>query len=139
MARSGESIENQLSGERIIFRRTAAETDGEALVIEAYLEQGGRGLPLHVHPQQEERLEVLHGDLLVVLGGRELLAGVGERVTIPSGTPHAYWNPGRGVTHFVAEIRPALRLESFLESLCRSCSFSQAYDDTVRLVVGGIS
>ena len=133
MARAGESIENRFTGERIVFRQTAAETGGEALVLEAYLERHGRGLPLHLHPRQEERIQVLRGSLLLVLDGREVVAGAGERVTVPAGVPHAYCNAGSGVAHLVAEIRPALRLESFLESAYRSCS-ADAYAETVRLV-----
>jgi hypothetical protein len=34
MIRAGDSIENPVTGERIVFRQTSHETGGEAVVIE---------------------------------------------------------------------------------------------------------
>lgn len=50
------------AGERIIFRQTAADTDGELIAIDLELPPGG-GVPggLHIHPLQEERFEVIRG------------------------------------------------------------------------------
>ena len=56
MARTGQTLVNPASGERITFRTTAAETDGELVAIDLELPEGGR-VPggLHIHPHQEER------------------------------------------------------------------------------------
>jgi mannose-6-phosphate isomerase-like protein (cupin superfamily) len=103
-------------GERITFRETAAGSYGEAVVVEGVLVPGGRGLPAHVHPRQDERYEVLGGRLGFRVGKRRVFAGPGVRVSIPAGTTHAYWNAGPGRAHFVAEIRPALDFELLLAS-----------------------
>jgi hypothetical protein len=52
MAYAGQVIENPLSGERITFHLTAAQTDGERVVIDLEVAAGGR-MPagLHVHPE----------------------------------------------------------------------------------------
>lgn len=144
MAEAGDTIENAVTGERIIFRETAADTGGEALVLESFLPPHARGLRAHLHPDQEERLQVIGGKLAVRVGGRVTAVGAGGRVTVPAGTPHAYWNAADAPVHFVAEIRPALGLESFLEQHCRVVSVgtrrrlqlavvAHAHFDTVRL------
>jgi quercetin dioxygenase-like cupin family protein len=141
---AGETIEYAATGERITFRETAADTGGEALVLESFLPPHAPGLRLHVHPGQEERLQVLGGRLAVRVDGRTTVVGPGGRVTVPAGSPHAYRNVGDAPVHLVAEIRPALGLESFLDQHCRVdgggarrllqlAVVAHAHFDTVRL------
>ena len=59
MAHRGLILDNPLSGERFFFRETATDTDGERLVFELELQPGGRVPGGHVHPSQEERVDVL--------------------------------------------------------------------------------
>jgi quercetin dioxygenase-like cupin family protein len=132
-------------GERITFRETAAGSCGEAVVVEGVLVPGGRGLPAHVHPEQEERFQVIYGRLGFRVGRRRLFVGPGERLTIPAGVAHGYWNAGPGTAHFVAEIRPALDFELLLASffgldadgcslrLLRFAAAVDAHAGTVRL------
>jgi hypothetical protein len=56
MAYVGQTLENPASGERITFRATAAQTDGELVAIDLELPPGAR-VPggLHIHLKQEER------------------------------------------------------------------------------------
>jgi len=51
MAHAGQILENPISGEKIIFRQTAAETDGELLAFELVLAPGGAVPGAHVHPE----------------------------------------------------------------------------------------
>jgi mannose-6-phosphate isomerase-like protein (cupin superfamily) len=44
--------------------------------------------------------------------GRERDIGIGEKVVIPAGTPHVWGNLGEEEAHLIAELRPALDLES---------------------------
>jgi hypothetical protein len=41
MIRAGDSIENPVTGERIVFRQTSCETNGAAVVIETYVQPNG--------------------------------------------------------------------------------------------------
>ena len=68
MAYTGQAIVNPVSGERITFLRTAADTNGEMLAIELELTPDGHVPGMHVHPEQEERFEVLEGRLTFRLG-----------------------------------------------------------------------
>ena len=62
MAYTGQIIENPVSGERITFLQTAADTAGELLEFELELAPDGHVPGAHVHPEQEERFHVLDGD-----------------------------------------------------------------------------
>src|SRR6478736_3392523 len=82
MIRAGDSIENPVTGERLVFRQTSNETGGEAVVIETYVQPGGFVAAAHVHPVQEERFQVLRGTVGFKVGGRKLVAGPGHRLTV---------------------------------------------------------
>ena len=150
MIRAGDTIENPVTGERIIFRKTSQETGGQAVVIETYVQPNGFVAAAHVHPGQEERFEVLSGSVGFRMGREKLVAGPGQRITVPAGTPHKFWNAGEDVAHFVCEVRPALQFESLLKTmfalaadgktnrkgmpnLLRLAVIANAHFDTVRL------
>src|ERR1043166_5171335 len=117
MIEAGQTIENSVTGERIIFRKTSRETNGAAVVIETFVQPNGFVAAAHVHPSQEERCEVRSGSVAFKLGRKKLVAGPGQRLTVPAGTPHKFWNAGDDVAHFVCEVRPALQFESLLETM----------------------
>jgi mannose-6-phosphate isomerase-like protein (cupin superfamily) len=117
MIRVGDTIHNPVTGERLVFRKTSAETGGQAVVIETFVQPNGFVAAAHVHPSQEERFEILRGSVGFKIGGRKLVAGPGQRLTVPAGTPHKFWNAGDDEAHFVCEVRPALQFESLLETM----------------------
>jgi mannose-6-phosphate isomerase-like protein (cupin superfamily) len=117
MIQAGSTIENPATGERIIFLEVSRETDGEAVVFETIVQPDGFVAATHVHPKQEERFEVLSGILGLRVGGDEIVAGRGETVRIPAGTPHRFWNAGDEETRFRCEVRPALQFEQLLETM----------------------
>ena len=150
MIHAGDSVENPVTGERLIFRQTSRETGGEAVVVETIVKPNGFVAAAHVHAAQEERFEILRGSVGFKLGRRKLVAGPGQRVTVPAGTPHKFWNAGDDVAHFVCEIRPALQFESLIETMfalaadgktnrkgmpnpLRLAVIAQAHFDTVQL------
>src|SRR6476659_6376139 len=150
MIRAGDSIENPVTGERIVFRQTSRETGGEAVVIETFVQPGGFVAAAHVHPSQEERFQVLRGTVGFKVGGDTQLVGPGSRLTVPAGTRHKFWNAGEDVAQFVCEIRPALQFESLLSTMfalaedgktnrkgmpnpLRLAVIARAHFDTVRL------
>jgi len=117
MIRTGQTIENPITGERVVFRRTAADTKGEVVVVEVFVEPHGFVAARHVHPGQEERFEVLSGTLELRLGADTVAAQAGDRVVVPAGTSHTFLNAGDETAHFVCEVRPALQFESLLETM----------------------
>jgi quercetin dioxygenase-like cupin family protein len=117
MIQVGDTIENPVTGERLLFRKTSRETGGQAVVIETFVQPNGFVAAAHVHPSQEERFEVLRGSVGFKIGRKKLVAGPGQRVTVPAGTAHKFWNAGDEEAHFVCEVRPALQFESLLETM----------------------
>jgi quercetin dioxygenase-like cupin family protein len=117
MIRTGDTIENPITGERMTFRKTSADTGGEAVVVEVVVQPNGAVAAAHVHPSQEERFQVLRGSLGFRLGRKKLVAGPGQRVTVPAGTAHKFWNAGDDEAHFICEVRPALQFEQLLETM----------------------
>jgi len=116
MAQPGEVIEHPSFGTRIKFLQTAEQTSGELLRVEVTLPPGF-SMPEHVHPQQEERHEVLSGTLRARVGGKERDYNAGERVIGPPGVPHAWRNPSdQAILRLVSEHRPVLHMELLLEA-----------------------
>ena len=126
MITTGQSITNSVTGETLVFRTTSADTNGERVVVETFVEPNGAVAAAHVHPGQEERFEVLAGELEFRLGKRKLVAKPGDRVLVPAGTPHKFRNVGDETAHFVCEVTPALGFEQLIETM-----FSLAEDGKV--------
>ena len=116
MARRGQEIEHPVTGERVVFLDTAADTGGELVRMEFFVRPGGFVATEHVHPKQEERFEIRHGVAGFRVGGDERNGRVGEDVVVPPRTRHVWWNAGDDELGMIVEIRPALRFESFLET-----------------------
>ena len=114
MAYTGQTIHNPVSGERIEFLRTAADTDGELLEFELELAADGRVPGAHVHPEQEERFHVLEGTMTFRLGLRKIVATAGESVVVPAGRMHKFANGGAETARVRVEVVPALDMEELL-------------------------
>ena len=117
MIHAGDVLENPITGERLVFHKTSRDTNGEAVVVECFVQPSGFVAAAHVHPSQEERFQVLRGSVGFRVGRKKLVAGPGERLTVPAGTPHKFWNAGDDEAHFVCEIRPALQFEQLIETM----------------------
>lgn len=116
MARSGEVLENPVTGQRIIFKQTSRDTDGALLEVESvYTKPTPSKPPVHYHPAQEEIFEVLAGKLCVLIDGEQRTFGEGETLVIPRGTRHTMWAESSGV-RVDWQTRPALKTEAFFET-----------------------
>jgi quercetin dioxygenase-like cupin family protein len=117
MIRPGERLENPVTGEVLILRKTAAETGGELVRVETLVEPDGFVAAAHVHPAQTERFNILEGTLDFRVGGETVRAREGDEIVVPPGTPHQFWNAGTEEARFLCEIRPALEFESLIETM----------------------
>lgn len=117
MARAGDVLENPVTGERIVFRRVAADTNGELLLFDLFFQPHGFVQVEHIHPRQEERVELVSGSARYRLGGKEVGLSVGQVAALPPGIPHTLWNVGEDEAHLRIEARPALKMEVALETL----------------------
>jgi quercetin dioxygenase-like cupin family protein len=150
MIHTGDTIENPVTGERVTFLATSADTDGDAVVIETVVQPHGYVAAAHVHPSQSERFAVAAGQLGLKVGAKKMTLGPGEVATVEAGTAHRFWNAGEEQVRFVCEVRPALQFESLLETMfalaadgktsrkgmpnpLRLAVIAKAHFDTVRL------
>jgi quercetin dioxygenase-like cupin family protein len=89
-------IRAQSEGERLWFygggtltvKATAAETNGSCFIFEDVMVQG-KVTPLHLHPDEEEILYVIEGELLVHCDGANRPVGTGGLAVAPRGVAHA--------------------------------------------------
>jgi quercetin dioxygenase-like cupin family protein len=100
---------------RLLFVRTGAETDGELLEMEATYPGDGLMPPMHLHPSQAERFEILDGAMRTNIGNEERFYEEGEVFEVPAGTPHQM--AAQGPTRMRWEVRPAKRTAEFFERL----------------------
>lgn len=109
------SIENPVTGERFEIR----DHSSEVLRFDYSLAPGGFavGRIEHAHPRQQETFEIQTGELTVSIDGDEWVATPGTQFTIPARTPHTVWNDGQEEIHAIVEIRPALGIETFFETM----------------------
>jgi quercetin dioxygenase-like cupin family protein len=84
-------------GERLWFygggvhtwKATGAETGGAFLLFEDVMARG-KTTPLHTHPQVDETLYMLEGEILLHMDGEERRVGSGGVAMAPRGVPHAF-------------------------------------------------
>lgn len=108
MAHAGDVIENPVTGQRLIFRVTSSDSDGALFAAEGIFSPGGfAGVP-HVHPDQDERFEVLAGDSAFDIDGARHVLGAGDTIDVPRGTRHTFANAGADEMRVRFEFRPAL-------------------------------
>lgn len=105
-------------GGTFTWKATAAETDGAFIAMEDRMERG-KVTPMHIHPDQDEAIYVLAGELLVDVEGEQTAVGTGGLFVAPRGVPHAFmvtsetarvlsWQtPGSGESFYREAGRPA--------------------------------
>jgi quercetin dioxygenase-like cupin family protein len=71
------------------WKATAAETGGAFFVFEDELE-GGKTTPLHAHPDADEVVYVVEGEILLRTGQDEQKVSRGGTSFVPRGTEHAF-------------------------------------------------
>lgn len=86
----GEGVRRWFFGGGVhVWKATEAETGGAFLLFEDQLEEG-KETPLHTHPESDETMIVLSGEIVMHLDGAESRIGAGGIVTAPRGMPHAF-------------------------------------------------
>lgn len=113
---SARILVHPLLQDRVTVRVTPEESNGALLRIEYDARAVTPPADDHVHPDQEERIEVLAGTLHCRIGGEVREMHVGETLIIPASTPHALWNESPTGSRSVGEYRPALETLALFEA-----------------------
>lgn len=100
----------------------AFQADGENLIVDSWLEPGGK-LPGHLHPNQTEYWSCVEGEVFVTVDGeRKLVRPADGEVTVKPNTRHALGSAGTDVAHIRCYVVPARGLEEFLtDSAAAAC------------------
>jgi quercetin dioxygenase-like cupin family protein len=72
-----------------IWKVTSAETASAFILFEDVMTKG-KATPLHIHPEVDETLYVLEGEILLHLDGHEQRVGPLGVAMAPRGVPHAF-------------------------------------------------
>jgi len=86
----------------------------ELVVIEVTLTPGG-GHAFHKHPQQEEAIYVVSGEVEQWLDQDKRVLKAGDTVFIPAGTVHASFNKSDGDARLLAILGPTIGEENGYE------------------------
>jgi quercetin dioxygenase-like cupin family protein len=87
------------------------------LVVTATYAPGGDQPPMHRHPNQDERFEVLAGTLRVELDGQIHIYGEGDSFDIPRGAAHRMANDGPAPAQVTWMTSPAGRTLEWFRAL----------------------
>ncbi len=96
MSPTSSIIRDAIEGERRwfyggglhVWKASAEETDGSLILFEDHLARG-KTTPLHQHPDQDEVLYIIEGELLYRSDDAERRVGCGGTIVTPRGVPHA--------------------------------------------------
>ena len=111
----GETIQALNMGMRVTCRESAASSGGELLSFDLWMRGGVTPPPMHVHPHQEERITVVSGSVRSRSGAADRVLSPGDTVVSPPGEPHTVGPAGNEDVEMIAELRPALSYEQFIE------------------------
>jgi quercetin dioxygenase-like cupin family protein len=97
MSKRAALIRNQGEGEQLWFagggvftmKATSAETGGAFFLFEDRVVRG-KMTPMHLHPDEDELVYVIDGELLVHIDGAEHRVGAGGLFFAPRGQAHAF-------------------------------------------------
>lgn len=115
--RKSPLMSQPITGEWVFGVVPSAETRGEFERGVGIFPPGNAGPPEHFHPIYDEHFDILEGDFIFKIDGKERNAGAGEQLVIPKGTPHTFRCVGDkpGVT--IVETRPAARIGEVISTL----------------------
>jgi quercetin dioxygenase-like cupin family protein len=102
--------ENPITGERFAFQTT----DEDLVRLDWFLPPGGSS-PVHVHPNQIERVAGQEGELTLSIDGETVKVEPGQVFDVPAGVPHLFRNDGEVTVHTQVDFIPALDIREFLE------------------------
>lgn len=96
----------------IDIKISGKDTDGDLLVFEQTSLTQGKGVPLHVHPLQDEIFYVLQGEYYFQVGEDKHRLTVGDSIFLPRKVPHA-WTQVSERGKLTVILQPAGKLENF--------------------------
>lgn len=102
-----------IPGERLVFIETGWQTNGKILAMDTVREPFNPDFRLrredgHIHPDQEERFEIIEGSARFLIGDREVVLTAGQSAVVPRNTVHHWMALGGQPVRVKAVYEPAL-------------------------------
>lgn len=119
MHQRGDTLVDTRTGDRLTLLQTGADTGGALLHVAWVWPKQGTPPFKHRHTVLQETFAPTSGRMGVHIGGETRLLAPEERVTVPPGVWHYFWNAGDGELRFEHEVRPAGRHQELFELLFR--------------------
>jgi mannose-6-phosphate isomerase-like protein (cupin superfamily) len=110
-------VSQPITGEWVFGLVTSKETVGAYERGVGIFPTGNAGPPEHFHPTYDEHFEIIQGDFIFKLDGKERQAGAGERLVVKKGTPHTFRCVGNTYGVVIVETRPAARTGEVISTL----------------------
>jgi len=126
-------IADPTSGQRVVFRRTGEDTNGELLEVDLFVTPGAF-VREHVHPTQEEAFTGVSGSFTLEVDGEQRMIGPGDTVVIPPRAPHGFREAPEDA-HLLVTVRPALHLDDYFRTflgLSRDGKISMPFEGVPR-------
>jgi quercetin dioxygenase-like cupin family protein len=105
------------SGDSVELLETSAMTGGERVRSRIVFAANGLRVPPHVHPLQDEMLEVVSGRLTYFLAGKKPVADAGTTVRLPRGIGHQHHCEEKEAAVAIQTMTPGLDFDYLLENL----------------------
>jgi len=116
MIKQGDTIINVRTWQKMTFLKTWLETNGTQLQIECVSPVGQTREHLHIHPFQENKFQMISGELNFQIDGKIKKTNKGDIISIPKNVPHEFWNDGTEEAVYIQEFFPALKIDQLFET-----------------------
>lgn len=102
-------------GDNQVIKLSGKDTNGQFTLIEQNNEPGV-GIPHHVHENEDEVFQVIHGQVEMIIGDNTTLLNSGDLIFCPKGIPHSWRVVGENSARAMLSIFPS-GLENMFEEL----------------------
>jgi mannose-6-phosphate isomerase-like protein (cupin superfamily) len=102
---------------KAIVVKSAIDKKKDSVIMIAEVGPGESGPPMHIHPNQEESYEVLEGTAEFMLGDEKIIVRQGDKIEIPTNTPHTFKNNTDQWLRMRDTHTPALTFEEMMREL----------------------
>lgn len=109
----------QLSGVNVNIQDvkvSGKDTDGDFAMFEQTGLSPGRGVPLHIHPAQDEIFRILEGEYHFQVGDEKHRLKAGDAIFLPRNVAHA-WIQVSQTGKTLVMVQPAGKLEDFFVTM----------------------
>lgn len=106
-----------ITGEWVFGLATRAQTNGEFERGVGVFPPGNAGPPEHIHPTYDEHFEIIQGEFIFRIDGKERSACSGDSLVVTKGVAHTFRCVGHDHGAIVVETRPGARTGEVIATL----------------------